>query len=418
MPAAPSLLIVPYRSKTGKLYSQIPTTGAGDFTVTRATTATRLNSAGLIESVASGIPRLDYYTSGGTAGCPALLVEPAATNLALQSEAWNVSPWAATSGGQGSTVSGNVTTSPDGTTNADKLIEAAVTGTHFCLQNLTLTSGTTYTTSFFAKASETTLGRFRMSGSGAYWDIDFNLTAGTVTGGTNPFIQNYGNGWYRIGGTFTANQASNNFILSLRDASGNTSYTGNGTNGFFVWGAQLEAGSVATSYIPTTTAAVTRNADVISVSGAVSGSIGQTEGTMYAEVDVRNLGYNGVIAIIQTNDWVADSIQIQKVLGNVWRFTIRVASAIILNIDAGAITAGIYKVALAYSTASSGTVLAVNGSIISTQTASSIPACNSLVLGARNQTGTFSIHLNDRIRAAALYTTRLTNAELAALTSL
>jgi len=311
-----------------------------------------------------------------------------------------------------------VTTSPDGTTNADKLIEAAVTGTHFCLQNLTLTSGTTYTTSFFAKASETTLGRFRMSGSGAYWDIDFNLTAGTVTGGTNPFIQNYGNGWYRIGGTFTANQASNNFILSLRDASGNTSYTGNGTNGFFVWGAQLEAGSVATSYIPTTTAAVTRNADVISVSGAVSGSIGQTEGTMYAEVDVRNLGYNGVIAIIQTNDWVADSIQIQKVLGNVWRFTIRVASAIILNIDAGAITAGIYKVALAYSTASSGTVLAVNGSIISTQTASSIPACNSLVLGARNQTGTFSIHLNDRIRAAALYTTRLTNAELAALTSL
>ena len=418
MPAAPSLLIVPYRSKTGKLYSQIPTSGAGDFTVTRATTATRLNSAGLIESVASGIPRLDYYTSGGTAGCPALLVEPSGTNLALQSEAWNVSPWAATSGGQGSTVSGNVTTSPDGTTNADKLIEAAVTGTHFCLQNLTLTSGTTYTTSFFAKASETTLGRFRMSGSGAYWDIDFNLTAGTVTGGTNPFIQNYGNGWYRIGGTFTANQASNNFILSLRDASGNTSYTGNGTNGFFVWGAQLEAGSVATSYIPTTTAAVTRNADVISVSGAVSGSIGQTEGTMYAEVDVRNLGYNGVIAIIQTNDWVADSIQIQKVLGNVWRFTIRVASAIILNIDAGAITAGIYKVALAYSTASSGTVLAVNGSIISTQTASSIPACNSLVLGARNQTGTFSIHLNDRIRAAALYTTRLTNAELAALTSL
>jgi len=417
MPAAPSLLIVPYRSKTGKLYSQIPTSGAGDFTVTRNTTATRFNSAGLIESVASGIPRLDYFASGGVVGCPALLVEPSGTNLALQSEAWNVSPWAATSGGQGSTVSGNVTTSPDGTTNADKLIEAAVTGTHFCLQNLTLTSGTTYTTSFFAKASETTLGRFRMSGSGAYWDIDFNLTAGTVTGGTNPFIQNYGNGWYRIGGTFTANQASNNFILSLRDASGNTSYTGNGTNGFFVWGAQLEAGSVATSYIPTTTAAVTRNADVISVSGAVSGSIGQTEGTMYAEVDVRNLGYNGVIAIIQTNDWVADSIQIQKVLGNVWRFTIRVASAIILNIDAGAITAGIYKVALAYSTASSGTVLAVNGSIISTQTASSIPACNSLVLGARNQTGTFSIHLNDRIRAAALYTTRLTNDELQALTA-
>ena len=81
----PSLLIVPARFKSGKLYSQIPTSGAGDFTVTRATAATRVNASGFIDSVASGIPRLDYYTSGGTAGCPALLVEPAATNLCLQS---------------------------------------------------------------------------------------------------------------------------------------------------------------------------------------------------------------------------------------------------------------------------------------------------------------------------------------------
>jgi hypothetical protein len=86
MPASPSLLIVPARFKTGKLYTQIATTSAGvvlgssgDFNVTRATTATRFNSAGLIESVASGVPRLDYSTSGGTAGCPALLVENAAT---------------------------------------------------------------------------------------------------------------------------------------------------------------------------------------------------------------------------------------------------------------------------------------------------------------------------------------------------
>ena len=166
-------------------------------------------------AVTNSIPRIDYYTSSGTVGCPALLVEPSAQNLALQSEAWNVSPWTATSGSQGATVSGNVTTSPDGTTNADKLIEAAVTGNHFCLQTLTLTSGTTYTASFFVKASERTRGRLRTSGSGVYFDMDFNLTSGTVIGGTNPFIQNFGNGWYRIGATFTANQASNNFILFL-----------------------------------------------------------------------------------------------------------------------------------------------------------------------------------------------------------
>jgi hypothetical protein len=414
MPAAPSLLIVPYRSKTGKLYSQIPTSGAGDFTVTRNTEARRVNSAGLIESVPSGIPRLDYYTSGGTAGCPALLVEPAATNLALQSEAWNVSPWAATSGSQGATVSGNVTTSPDGTTNADKLIEAATTGLHFCLQNLTLTSGTTYTASLFVKASERTLGRFRMSGSGAYWDIDFNLTAGTATGNTNAFIQNYGNGWYRIGGTFTANQASNNIIVQTRDASGNTSYTGNGTNGFFVYGAQLETGSVATSYIPTTAGTGSRSADVITVSGAVSGSIGQTEGTIYCEfVNTLVASYAEayvyrVFADANNEIWAR-----KEGGGNTYSFRWRANSqnTTFLNV---AVPNGVSKIAFGYK--SGDTALFLNGSQVAT-TNTDVRAFSvnptTIALGSTSS-GQF---FNDRIRAMALYTTRLTNAELAALTT-
>ena len=80
--ATPSLVIVPDRYKADKLYSQIPVDGTGDFTVVRGTTATRVNASGLIESVASDVPRLDY--TGG--GCPSLLVEPAATNLLLRSE--------------------------------------------------------------------------------------------------------------------------------------------------------------------------------------------------------------------------------------------------------------------------------------------------------------------------------------------
>jgi len=414
MPAAPSLLIVPYRSKTGKLYSQIPTSGAGDFTVTRNTEARRFNSAGLIESVASGIPRLDYYTSGGTAGCPALLVEPAATNLALQSEAWNVSPWTATSGSQGATVSGNVTTSPDGTTNADKLIEAAVTGTHFCLQSITLTSGTTYTASFFVKASERTRGRLRMSGSGAYWDLDFNLTSGTVTGGTNPFIQNFGNGWFRIGATFTANQASNNFILFILDASGNASYTGIGTNGIFVWGAQLETGSVATSYIPTAAASGSRSADVVSVSGAVSGSIGQTEGTMYAEVDIRNMAKETYL--IRIDEGAASNIlSLRTLTSNVVRTAITAPTTSgTINISSAAFTAGIVKIAFAYK--SGEIALSVNGATALTANGTFAfgASLNRITLGSN---ASASSEFNDRIRAVALYTTRLTNAELAALTA-
>ena len=433
----PSLILVPARFKTGKLYTPVATTSggtvlgaSGDFNVTRATTATRVNASGLIESVASGVPRLDYYTSGGTAGCPALLVEPSAQNLALQSEAWNVSPWTATSGSQGATVSGNATASPDGTTNADKLIEAAVTGNHFCLQALTLTSGTTYTASCFVKASERTRGRLRMSGTAAYWDLDFNLTSGTVTGGTNPFIQNFGNGWYRIGATFTANTTSNNFILFLLDASGAVSYTGDGTSGLFVYGAQVETGSVATSYIPTTTASVTRNADVISLSGAVSGCIGQTEGTIYYEfayfgqpvirsgpIYLRQAASRGLsinyspsdsplgIAFISRNDGGSTS----------------------LNIVSGALQIGTYyKIAIGYDAAgtaaggsqASGVVAYVNG----VQTAIGtfrVPDAAGLtefrMYGANS--GTDAEAFNGRIRAAALYNTRLTNAQLAALTT-
>lgn len=370
-----------------------------EFTSSRAlSTATRVNPSGNIEIVNANIPRIDYF--GGQAS---LLVEPSAQNLILQSETWNVSPWTATSGSQGATISGNVTTSPDGTTNADKLIEAAVTGSHFCLQSLTLTSGTTYTASFFAKASERTLGRLRMLGTGAYWDIDFDLTLGTATGGTNPFIQNYGNGWYRIGGTFTANTASNNFILSLRDASGNTSYTGNGTNGFFVYGAQLETGSVATSYIPTTTGSVTRNADAISVTG-VAGLIGQTEGTIYAEVDVRNFTSSArVIALSDGTGANAINLQLLVETGlNYIRVTVNRLSGEQVDFSV-LMPAGVNKIALGY--AQNNVALYLNGTSVGTDTSCLIPATNKLDLGSLNG----AIFFNNRIRAASIYQTRLPN---------
>jgi len=336
-----------------------------------------------------------------------------------------VSPWVATSGSQGATVSGNVTASPDGTTNADKLIEAAVTGNHFCLQGLTLTSGTTYTASFFVKASERTRGVLRTSsGLGIYWDMEFNLTSGTVTGGTNPFIQNFGNGWYRIGATFTANQASNNFILYLIDASGTASYTGDGTSGLFVFGAQVEVGSVATSYIPTTTAAVTRNADVISVTGAVSGCIGQTEGTIYAEVDYRNLGAAVSIITLQTASYTIGAVRVDTNTLNQIRVQIRDAlgsGRLDATFTDTSLSTGINKIAVGYSSNASGVVFALNGSIVATTTVGAsfgTLGANRVYLGTRETSASNDLFFNNRIRAAALYTTRLTNAELAALTTL
>jgi len=423
MPASPSLLIVPARFKTGKLYTQIATTSAGlvlgssgDFNVTRATTATRVNANGFIEVVASGVPRLDYYTSGGTAGCPALLVEPSAQNSILQSE--NLTTTWAASPASSINVSANVsaTLDPYGTNVADKLMDAAVSGTHAIIQSITLVSGTTYTTSVFLKSGERTRGRLRMLGSGAYWDLEFNLSNGVVSGGTNPFSQNFGNGWYRIGATFTANQASNNFILSLSDSTtGNSgynfSYTGDGTSGFFVFGAQIEVGSVATSYIPTTAAPVTRNADVINLSGAVSGCIGQTEGVLYIECE-SNIAEDEVFFI---NRGVANGIALYKNASNAYIGRIFSTSPSILFTSASGIT-GMVKIAIAYKSGNS--TMYLNGSRVGTLNTDAITfgaALNSLVID--KSAGIIVGSKSSRIRAVAPYSTRLTDSELAALTT-
>ena len=120
-----SLIMYPSGYKSGKIYSQKPTDGTGDLTFTRASTATRVNSSGLIESVASGVPRIDYLN-----GCGQLLLEPQRTNVILRSQEFDNVSWAKVN----TNVSANLTTSPDGTVNADKIIATSVSSTHSIYQ--------------------------------------------------------------------------------------------------------------------------------------------------------------------------------------------------------------------------------------------------------------------------------------------
>ena len=428
MPASPSLLIVPARFKTGKLYTQIATTSAGvvlgssgDFNVTRATTATRFNSAGLIESVASGVPRLDYYTSGGTAGCPALLVEPSAQNVLLQSETFNTS-WTLVglnAFGSGSVANSTGTTDPFGGTNSDYIQENASSGTHIILQTPAgQVSGTTYTFSCFVKSAERTQVNF-LNNAGGGANATFNLSAGTATLGigVSALIQNYGNGWYRCILTYTPTATVNfNVQIRLADASGNTSYTGTGASGLYVFGAQLEVGSVATSYIPTTTGSITRNADVINLSGAVSGCIGQTEGTIYAEFEYKtNAAERRLIAL---SDNTTTNRVFVWTLNNIFYVQVQGTNVIVAN----PITEGYHKLAFAYQqNGVSGTLFASldGGVVVSGTTAGTFPSSLTAInIGKTEATATSTFFWNANIRAAALYTTRLTNAELQSLTTL
>jgi hypothetical protein len=441
----PSLILVPARFKTGKLYTPLATTSggtvlgaSGDFNVTRALdTATRVNASGNIEVVASGIPRLDYYTSGGTAGCPALLVEPSAQNVVVQSQNWLASGWRSDVSGNVTTVSATTgTLDPLGTNTANAISPTSGNLGHFKVGSdgtINYTSGTIYTFSAFFKQGTGSAGRYVQLTSPAapftqqfYANFDLQLgtiaATGSVSADSNraASIQNFGNGWYRCRVTATCNGTftSVGLVASLITASGDTrspSFAGTTTDILYGWGAQTETGSVATSYIPTTTAAVTRNADVISLSGAVSGCIGQTEGTIYAEfINTFSSSYNDGLLIRVFADANNEVFGRKEAASNRYTFRWRANSqnTTFTNVN---VPDGVNKVALAYK--SGDTALFLNGvQVGSTSTDVRAFSVNptTVALGSNGGAGQF---FNDRIRAAALYTTRLTNAELAALTS-
>ena len=244
---------------------------------------------------------------------------------------------------------------------------------------------------------------------------NFNLALGTVTatgGGATASIQSMGNGWYRCITTAVCNSSGNGGgffagLITTDNAVREESFLGIDTHFIYAWGAQLETGSVATSYIPTTAGTGSRSADVISVTGAVSGSIGQTEGTIYLEVEALNASQQ--VFAIGTGG--TNSIHIYKISNSQYRASINGQSGG-GNIDLTDSIArtGFVKLAIAYKSGDS--ALVANGS-------TPVTSATSLTFGALtsvNFFGTYQAALPFRVRAVALYNTRLTDAELALIT--
>lgn len=261
-------------------------------------TATSVNSSGIITGVAADTPRFDFNPI--TLVCRGLLVEGQATNAQVMSSEFNDGEWLKL----GVTVSTDAEVSPDGTTTADKIVEDTSTGTHRVLTNIGIatSSGVAYTASVYAKGAGRNLRLTNNNLSGA----DFDLTNGTVSGtGTIEPAYLLGSGWYRC--SITRTPGTTDRIVAYLTSGGSTTYTGDGTSGIFLWGAQHEAGSNATSYIPTTTAAVTRNADVATITGANFSSWWQeTKGG--AVVRARPGTVSGTRPWVQFDDGTTDNI--------------------------------------------------------------------------------------------------------------
>jgi hypothetical protein len=236
------------------------TTGTLDprVTVTRAlNTATAINSSGFIAVVNANLPRFDYNPN--TLAPRGLLIEETRTNLFIQSQFQG--NWTANAGT--TTFLGTYVTSPDGTSNGRILNDTSAAAAAYVFQGVSFTSGTVYTLSVYVKKGVSrylALTSFTQSGR-ALFDLN-NYSLSSVTGiVTSATITSVGGGWYRCTATMTASATGSNNLGFGDFEAGPTGDL------YYIWGAQVEAGAFATSYIPTTTVSLTRNADDVTMTG-------------------------------------------------------------------------------------------------------------------------------------------------------
>jgi hypothetical protein len=262
----------------------------------RASTGTYFNSSGVLTSAAINAPRFDHTYNGTSWISRGLLVEEQRTNLQLaSSDLGNGSYWS----NLNMSISANSGSAPDGTATADFLVPSAGTGTKYIYSNptpYTKTAGANNAVSIFAKSSDFQYITIQAldNGSGAYIHAGFDLLNGIVgssaTGGGATFvsssIQNVGNGWYRCVIVGSSSGTQGRIAIGVGGNATLTS-TGDGVKGAFIWGVQAEDNvSFPTSYIPTTTASVTRSADVCQITGSDFSSFwNASEGSFAVEYD-------------------------------------------------------------------------------------------------------------------------------------
>lgn len=344
-------------------------------------------SAAVSVGPVANLPRLDYLDSS----CPRLLLEPQRTNLVTYSEQfanWN---------NAGGTTTANTAISPSGYQDADTLTGARFQSSFASNQ---------YTASCFAKKVDGDNKLVLRLDVPTLKFAQFDLATGSVDSVSADYtatITPYGNGWYRCTITTPASTSISNYVIV--SASGGASST-------YVWGAQLEAGAYATSYIPTLGASVTRGADYASKTG-ISSLIGQTEGTLFVEVNQFG-GQENSPYLLASDGTFDNRIQISSGgsgTENSFTFYINVGGVnTVLYLSPTAYT-GVHKLAIAYKL--NDVVGYIDGVQVLNDTSSTIPATTTLEIGRSP-----SNPVNAGINQALLFKTRLSNADLATLTSL
>jgi hypothetical protein len=377
--------------------------------------------------MAADTPRFDYNPV--TLICKGLLIEESRTNIWLNSEDFSVWPTNANV-----TVGTNAISSPANTLTADKIKETAVSGQHYIGYNSsTATVSAIHTFSFYAKADERNVVfaqildggaasngfgvSFQMSGVGAV-SIASVYGAG-VFGAAS--ITAVGDGWYRCTVTGTTNGSGTtiraNVYLKAAFAGG-VSYLGVLDYGLYIWGAQLEAGAFATSYIPTTTTALTRNADVATMTGTnFSDWFNASEGAMvctWSEIKPGN--YNNTTAALSFTDATNGSLAGNKLaiysFSNAVRYQqTRVAGTVVSNVTSGSAIASNVFATTSFAFKLNSYATSTNGAAVGSDNLGTLPTVDRAYIG-RLDGG--SNYLNGIVQSIYCYPQRLLNAEVQA----
>jgi hypothetical protein len=250
-------------------------------------TATRINSGGYIETVAADTPRFDFNPV--TLACSGLLIEESRSNISLLSE--NFSGWTPQ---PGVTITSSQPGSPANTSTAALLTKTGASTFQSINRSSTVANATAYVASIFIKNVDAAQTRYRVISNTADVSLFVDWSNPSANG------VNYGNGWYRFSIAFTSATTSANVFIYPASS-------GTATGSILVWGTQLEAGTFATSYIPTTTTALTRNADVATMTGTNFSDWWQAS-KGGAQVQAIQSTVSGIRPLVQYDDGTADNI--------------------------------------------------------------------------------------------------------------
>ena len=377
---------------------------------TRASTGTYFNSSGVLTTAAINGPRFDHVYNGSSWESKGLLIEEARTNAVLYSADFT-SGWTSSNVGM-STGAG---TAPDGTSTAVKLYPTVST----TQTRIYLSGGANTCISVFAKAAEkTTVYFYDLTGISECY---FNLSTGAIgtnSTGLTAAISNCGGGWFRC--SLSSASIFSYFQIGVCEANGSTSSTASGTNGILIWGAQWEIGAFPTSYIPTTTAAVTRSADVCQITGGdFSGFWNASEGSIafdgdYLGPDSTVIRYTfGVSNTSSPSNSFIGSATNRMTSGNYSTIMYNNGS-LEFQLDTGTNPSSGSRIALGLAFKQNDFAISRDGGSPVIDSTGSIPTINAMAIGSLYA---FNGYMNGHIARLRYYNTRLINSQLVALST-